>query len=124
MGSETEVTSNHKVTFAMLGIASLIGWNAILTGMQFFIEKYPIDEYGDVSVLFPIPLFIGNFVWGLLVPKLAERFSLTQRISVCLAGICVFMVLLPVISLTMKSHFGFDICLITTFIIGSLNSVA
>lgn len=118
------ITLEFKIAFSLLGIASLIGWNAILTAMGFFIDYYPVDEYGDVSFLFPIPLFFGNFFWGLFVPKLAETFSLTHRISYCLVGVCIFMIALPLITITLTNHIGFLLCLLTTFIIGSFNSIA
>ncbi|KAL4454913.1 hypothetical protein ABPG74_006295 [Tetrahymena malaccensis] len=124
MSSEYPITFQHKITFILLGIASLIGWNAILTALNFFSTYYPKDDYGDVSFLFPIPLFFGNFVWGLLVPKLGEFISLTKRISFCLAAICIFMILLPLITIGLQNKAGFALCLVTTFIIGSFNSVA
>ncbi|EAS00442.1 equilibrative nucleoside transporter family protein (macronuclear) [Tetrahymena thermophila SB210] len=125
MSSEHPITLQHKITFILLGIASLIGWNAILTALSFFSTYYPKDEYGgDVSFLFPIPLFFGNFIWGLLVPKLGEFISLTKRISLCLAAICVFMICLPLITIGLQNKAGFALCLICTFIIGSFNSIA
>jgi len=30
-----------KLTFFMLGISSLIGWNAVLTALDYFAGKYP-----------------------------------------------------------------------------------
>lgn len=66
----------HKVTFVFLGIASLAGWNAILTAFDFFSKKYPKEEgFLDVTFYFPIPIMIANFFAGLACPALARRFS-------------------------------------------------
>jgi equilibrative nucleoside transporter 1/2/3 len=109
-----------------LGTASLIGWNAVLTALDFLQEKYPKEKgYGDVAFLFPIPLFVANFFWGLLVPKLAEIFSLTIRISVCLLGVSVFMILLPIIAIALPdNNTGYILCFVCTFFLGTFNSIA
>ena len=58
----------HKITFVFLGIASLAGWNAILTAFDFFSVKYPKGEFLDVTFYFPIPIMITNSL--LLIPPI------------------------------------------------------
>lgn len=118
------VLLSHRITFFFLGIASLIGWNAILTAMTFFSMYYPKELYGDVTFLFPIPLFFANFIWGLVTPKISQHFSLQYRISFCLAAVAFFMICLPIITVYLSNPTGFTLCLITIFIIGSFNSIA
>lgn len=48
------ISTFRKFTFTMLGISSLIGWNAILTTLSFFIKKFE-GVSNDVGFLFPIP---------------------------------------------------------------------
>ncbi|EGR31160.1 nucleoside transporter family protein, putative [Ichthyophthirius multifiliis] len=115
----------HKITFMFLGASSLIGWNAVLTALDFFSNRYPKSKgYGDVSFLFPIPLFIANFFFGLLVPKLADIYSLTIRISGCLIGVAIFMIFLPILALLLPNNIGYYLCFLCTFFLGMFNSIA
>ena len=69
--NKKKILFSHKVSFILLGVSSLIGWNAVLSSLDFFSNKYPKNIFGDCNFLFAIPLQSANFLMGLLVPKLA-----------------------------------------------------
>lgn len=63
--SHPKADSLSKTTSVLLGIASLIGWSAILNSFDFFANRYPKETFHDVTFLFPIPLKFASFIWGL-----------------------------------------------------------
>jgi equilibrative nucleoside transporter 1/2/3 len=74
----------HNITFIMMGIASLAGWNVTLSAFDFFEKKYPKTEFLNISTMFPIPIMLTNFIAGLACPYLAAKFSYNIRICGCL----------------------------------------
>ncbi|KAL4506729.1 hypothetical protein ABPG72_001150 [Tetrahymena utriculariae] len=113
----------YKVAFVFLGIASLAGWNAILTAFDFFSQKYPKGEFLDVTFYFPIPIMITNFLAGLACPALARRFSYNQRIAYCLMGVCCTMITVTIIAIFFNTHAGYWISFCVLFFQGFIDSV-
>jgi solute carrier family 29 (equilibrative nucleoside transporter), member 1/2/3 len=110
----------------MLGISSLIGWNAVCNSFPFYDSKYDDLDHNQTSdFYFPIPLMFANFMWGPFMPYFSSKFSLFSRISFGLIVLSVVMLLLPLIAQLMPhSGVGFALCLICTYLIGSFNSIA
>lgn len=46
------------ITFILMGIAGLIGWNGILASLHFFAQAYGDKVYND----FTTPCMIGGFL--------------------------------------------------------------
>jgi equilibrative nucleoside transporter 1/2/3 len=61
-----------KTTFLILGIASLIGWNAVLNALDYFTAE--LDNDGP-QFWFPIPFQFANFILGLMMPKISMHVS-------------------------------------------------
>ncbi|EAS01236.1 equilibrative nucleoside transporter family protein (macronuclear) [Tetrahymena thermophila SB210] len=113
----------YKVAFVFLGIASLAGWNAILTAFDFFGQKYPKGQFLDVTFYFPIPIMITNFLAGLACPALARRFNYNQRIAYCLMGVCCTMIIVTIIAIFYNTTAGYWISFCILFIQGFIDSV-
>lgn len=60
-----------KISFVLMGIASLIGWNAISSSFQYFATKYG----NRVFTNFTFPLECGNCFWGIMMPFLASKLT-------------------------------------------------
>lgn len=113
----------HLWSFILLGIASLAGWNAIMSTFDFFAMQYPIDYYPNVYFYFGVPIMLSNFIGGLICPALAKIFSLTQRIAFCLLGVCGLMILVTLIALYCNTMLGFVLSLFVLFVQGFIDSI-
>jgi hypothetical protein len=71
-----------------------------------------------VPFLFPIPLLFANFLWGPVIPYLADRIPLFKRIFFGLLGVSIMLILLPIIALSFPKGVGYAVCLVCNFMIG------
>lgn len=85
--------------FLLNGISSLLGWNAVLSALDYF--AYVYEDY-SVYTLFTPPLFVGYFLICLLYQKLSLRFSYTKLITFGITLTNVTLVLLLILVLTCK----------------------
>ncbi|CAD8138706.1 unnamed protein product [Paramecium pentaurelia] len=110
----------QKIFFFTLGVSSLSGWNAILTGLSYFADQY---DGRNVYFILPIPNFISLCLIGLFLPRISSLLSMFFRIVWSLVILCVLLILLPLIALEMHSALGYWLCLITIFIMGIFSSL-
>ena len=109
-----------QFTFLIFGVASIIGWNSVLTAFDFFAAKLP--NY-DVYFTLPIPLFIANFGWGIFLPVLAKKLSLTIRVSASLAALIIVLMMLPIIAQFLDDTPGYWVSLLLCGLIGTFGSL-
>jgi hypothetical protein len=93
-----------KKVFFLLGVSSLISWNSILTSLDYFVEKFPNS---NVPFLFPIPMYIGTNIFGILVIKLAKYISLEARIYGGLLIMSLMNLLMPLFANFITGSAGF-----------------
>ncbi|EAR98623.1 equilibrative nucleoside transporter family protein (macronuclear) [Tetrahymena thermophila SB210] len=108
-----------KITFALLGTNTLLGWSAVLTSFDYFSDKFPQDEFPDVAFYFPIPLKIGTFIWTFAMAFLMKHISLKFRICGFIAIQGVLMMLLPIIANYMQTNLGYALMITICFLVGS-----
>ncbi|KAL4470125.1 hypothetical protein ABPG72_016662 [Tetrahymena utriculariae] len=113
----------HRLAFVLLGIASLAGWNAILSAIDFFQAQYPKDQFMDVSYYFPVPIMLSNCLAAFVCPALARVFSLNQRIAYTLMGTCLTIVSVNMIAIFFNTQMGFWISFIILIIQGFIDCV-
>lgn len=89
----------NYITSIYLGVASLIGWSAILNSFDFFVTHYPKESFRDVTFFFPIPLKFATFFWGLIMDYISKKVSLFNRIGACLIIQAFLMMAMPIIAL-------------------------
>lgn len=99
-----------------MGIASLAGWNAIMTSFDFFLTSYPITEYHNVIVFFTIPIMVTNFIAGLACPALSLYFSIDTRIAGCLLSVCGTMISVALIAVFNNNTAGYWISFSILFV--------
>ncbi|KAM3130937.1 hypothetical protein pb186bvf_016960 [Paramecium bursaria] len=102
--------------FFMQGVSSLSGWNAILTGLNYFNSKF---QGQNCAFSIPIPNFVGSTLIGLLLPYISNYLSLQFRIAYALVLQSAFIILLPIVAEFYPDDFGFYLALFVTFFIGS-----
>ena len=104
-----------RLTFLFLGIGSLIGWNAILIGLDFFLRKF---EGFDVGFYFSIPMFVASNLQNIMIHWLSKYFSISQRIIVGLIGQAILVVILPIEANYISNASGFYFALFLIFVEG------
>ncbi|CAK72792.1 unnamed protein product (macronuclear) [Paramecium tetraurelia] len=109
-----------KIFFFTLGVSSLSGWNAILTGLSYFADQY---EGRNVYFILPIPNFLSLCLIGLFLPRISSLLSMFFRIVWSLIILCGLLFLLPMIALEMHSTLGYWLCLATIFIMGIFSAL-
>ncbi|KAL4450354.1 hypothetical protein ABPG74_009060 [Tetrahymena malaccensis] len=112
-------TTLTKTTFALLGTNTLLGWSAVLTSFDYFADKFPKEDFPDVTFYFPIPLKVGTFIWTFAMGFLIKHISLKFRICGFIALQAVLMMLLPIIANFMQNKLGYALMIIICFLIGS-----
>lgn len=104
--------------FLINGIASLLGYNAVLTSLDYF--NYVYSGYNVYSLFLP-PVFVGYVLTVVSYRWISEKFTYQQLVT---AGIllCNFaLILFLVLSLTCRDAkgFGFGMSLLLCFFLGT-----
>ena len=113
------IPSLAKINFICSGVGALIGWNSILTALDFFGSKYPFN----VSFLFGIPLFISTNIFSYMIYIIAKYLSLNSRILGGLIIMCFVLIFMPIIADVSPNENGFYVSLVLIFIQGMANSI-
>ena len=115
-----ELNSFATFYFYLQGTGSLLGWQAVLTTLDFFSEKFP---FAEVNFVFPLPIFIANLLFCPFMPQISKLMSLNVRVSGMHCIMIVILAALPIIALTMSNQIGFGITMIVLFCLGIVNTV-
>lgn len=68
-----------KFYFLIQGMGTLIGWNAVVNGLDYFAEKYP--QY-DTDFLLPIAVNVAQVLANFFIPLIGSLFALKYRVIV------------------------------------------
>lgn len=110
-----------KFYFLLEGAGTLIAWNAILNGLDYFSGKYP--EY-NADFLLPIAVNLAQVVANFFMPTLSSRFKLQHRIILPLIVLGIILVFLPIeANLLSGTTFGFILIMSLLFILGFFNNI-
>ncbi len=85
-------TKAKKVVFILFGVASLLGWNALLTEIEFF--KYYLSDMKP-AVSFSFLIYILNILFLFLMMWKKNLFSLKFQLIGGILGSIVFLILVP-----------------------------
>lgn len=110
----------YKLTFIVLGISSLIGWNAVLSAFPYFANAYGPKVYNN----FTIPLQVGNCVFGVIMPWLSQKVTLLFRIGGGMTCLSILLIFFPILAQIAPNDTGYNISMAMTFFIGAFNSIA
>jgi len=117
-------TPTNKFTvfyFLMQGIGSMISWNAVLNGIDYFMIKY--SSY-QVYIIFPIAITLAQLFCCSLILKISQTFSLNLRIIFSYIILSIILVCLPLeAALFEGTTFGFVLILAILFLMGFFNTV-
>lgn len=110
-----------KLYFTLEGAGTLISWNAILNGLDYFTGKFP--EY-NADFLLPIAVNLAQVVANFFMPYLSQRLNLQFRIMVPLVVLSIILVFLPIeANLLNGTAFGFILAMLLLFILGFFNNI-
>ena len=110
------------IVFFCNGVASLLGWNAILNSLEYFAAAYPED---NVYSLIPIPVFIGYMLVALSYHEISKRMKYVTMIVVGVAVVNICLIALLVCSIVLKrEQAGFIITLALCWVLGMFSNLA
>lgn len=103
--------------FLLNGITSLLGWNAVLSSMDYY--GYVYDPH-NIPLWFPVPLFVAYLTVGVLFNWLSRVRSYQFLVTVGIFIVNACLLLLFLFSLFFKDSvdLGFGLSLILCFFIG------
>ncbi|EGR29756.1 nucleoside transporter family protein, putative [Ichthyophthirius multifiliis] len=110
------VTLFHKLSLAILGICSLTGWNAILNALDFFQEKFPKQQFLNVSFFIPIPIMCSSLIVGAILSVIGNAIPFQNYISIILRVSSLSVASLCLVSVFLKETY---IGIVLVFIIQS-----
>lgn len=105
--------------FLFSGIGALIGWNSVLTALDYFNFSYS----RNVVFVFTIPLFISTNIFSFLLYPLARYISLNMRILFGLVFMAIILILLPLVAYFYPNDNGFYFSIVLIFFLGVSNSI-
>jgi len=106
--------------FTLQGIGALLGWNAVLSSLDYFDNKFPNF---DVNFIFPIAIFVANMILSPNMIYVQQKLSLNIRIAGALAMLGVVMILLPLEAYIFSdTDFGVALILGLLFCLGLANT--
>ncbi|EGR29762.1 nucleoside transporter family protein, putative [Ichthyophthirius multifiliis] len=118
------ITLFHKLTFALLGICSLTGWNAILNAFDFFQAKFPKKNFVDVAFYFPIPIMCTNFLVGICLTIVGNKIPIEKRIPFSLRGAVFTLVSICLVGIYLKyTQAGMALVFIILILQGTFDSL-
>jgi len=105
----------------MQGMGSLVSWNAVLNGVDYFMIKFP---QFDVYYIFPIAVTTAQLLTCFVILKVSQNFSLNFRIVVSLIALMFILLFLPIqATIFAGSSFGFWTILGLLFLMGFFNTI-
>lgn len=115
------LTSLLKLNFLLLGISTLISFNAVLGALDYFISVFPAD---DVAYLTLIPSFSASLIFSLLAAKISTRIIRKQRVYASIFVSIVLLIAFIVVCETLKGEkAGFAIYMVINFLVSAIVSI-
>ena len=109
------------VYFLVQGAGTLISWNAVLNGLDYFSDRYPNQ---NVDFLLPLAFNLAQVIANFFMPALSTTFSLKYRIVAPLIVTSCVLVFLPFEANVFNGEvFGFWLVMGMLFIMGFCNCV-
>ena len=109
-----------ETSFLLLGLASLLSWNAILSQLDFFMfylkDHHPEIVYGNIN-------FFINLTLQLILLATKRRFSYKTLFYFSLCGFIFSLITLPISAIYFPADLGFKISCVVIFINGFSNAV-
>mmetsp|Transcript_1078 Transcript_1078/g.2626 ORF Transcript_1078/g.2626 Transcript_1078/m.2626 type:complete len:390 (+) Transcript_1078:2257-3426(+) len=102
--------------FLVLGCGILIGWNAILTAIDWFVL--------NPSFLLPVFNFSSCPIFQVAATSKGHLISFNKRVVGCMLLIACILAVIPIVAATVKGLLGFAIVSVLVFFNGAVNAVA
>ncbi|KAL4474440.1 hypothetical protein ABPG72_007839 [Tetrahymena utriculariae] len=107
--------------FVLQGIISLLGYNAILGSLDYFAQNF--SDY-NIYFYLPLPPMITFNLVSLAMPFIAQKILFPLRISICIFGMVVILVMLPIATNYLsQTAGGFAVIMILSLIWGVFGQI-
>ena len=124
INKEYEPSGGRKmeICFIIFGIGSLLGWNAILSDISFFMNYQ--GKY-DPSISYPFLNYTPNIIFQLILIWKKQILSYKAQLIIGIVGSMISLVVLPliVINFEKNSLLGFIITAIIILILGLVDAL-
>lgn len=100
--------------FFLLGASNLIGWNVVLTSLDYFSTKF---SHYNCDFLMIIPCDIGSLLANIIIGYFIVWFSMNRRIVISLILLCLCILALPIEAFLFPNSLGFWIFMVLNFFI-------
>jgi len=117
---QPESSTFTKFYFYLQGIGCLLGWNAVLTALDWFQGQFPDVE---VFFVFPLPIFIFNLLLCPFMPQISKFAGLDARIAGSTAVQIGVLVLLPILAELLPNTAGFLLIMALLAVLGAMNTI-
>jgi hypothetical protein len=109
-------TPETILIFTINGINSLLGWNTVLAGLDYFQAAF--SSYNVYSFL-PIPVFVGYILTGSTYHLLSNKYKYITLIITGNIGVNIALAAILIVSIVLKqTAIGFIILLFCALLIG------
>lgn len=108
--------------FFLNGITSLLGWNAVLSSLDYFNIIY---KGYNVYLYFPIPVFVAYVLTGIIFNWISLKFNYKTMIVFGIIGTNICLLLLLIVSIIYRESIavGFWLSIILCFVIGFVSNL-
>ena len=106
-------TGLSLINFLLLGNSILIGWNSVISSLDFFIVKF---DQTSLPFFMAIPCNIATIMFNLLIGKIAKYINQYFRIVFGLLFLSISLILFPISALVFSNSLGYLIFLILNFV--------
>ena len=120
MTEEEKQKKEVEFSFLLLGLGSLLPWNAILSQLDFFMfyqkDYHPEIVFGNIN-------FCINLTLQFILLTTKKRFAYKTLFIVSLCGFMLALISLPFSAIYFPADIGFKISCISVFITGFSNAI-
>jgi len=82
-----------SIAFFLVGISTLIGWNAILTALDFFQTNF---SFVNITFIVGVPYGLGLNIFGLLLVFISKYIPLKTRLIFGFLINTAFLIIMPI----------------------------
>lgn len=101
------------LNFLLLGNSILIGWNSVISSLDFFITKF---DQPNLPFFMVIPCNIATIMFNLLIGNIAKYINPYYRIVFGLFFLAISLILFPISAIVFSNYLGYWIFLLLNFV--------
>eukprot|EP00762_Andalucia_godoyi_P007391 ANDGO_01599.mRNA.1 Equilibrative nucleotide transporter 1 len=120
----TESAQCHPNVFYLIGVATLLGWNALLSSLDYLLLAFP--SVHDPLLWLTASFELANIIFTFVICAIGTRLSFRARFVGGFGFYIVYFIAVPILVdvFVLPETLGFSILVALTFVLGAANAVA